>query len=73
MFGKSIKEKYLLIFQEKCNNWQRIRKEMKFARNSFITLPKTNILFRIQITLTNKNEDKNAFKLGESLKTFLGK
>ena len=53
---------------------KRMKKEMRFARESSTTLPSTDPLFKIQVTLPNgKRRDKNAKEFGESLIVFLGK
>ena len=47
---------------------KRMKKEMRFARESSTTLPSADPLFKIQVTLTNgKRRDKNAKEFGESL------
>ena len=53
---------------------KRMKKEMRFARESSTTLPSADPLFKIQVTLPNgKRRDKTAIEFGESLKVFLGK
>ena len=53
---------------------KRMKKEMRFARESSTTLPSADPLFKIQVTLPNgKRRDKNAQEFGESLMVFLGK
>ena len=53
---------------------KRMKKEMRFARESSTTLPSADPLFKIQVTLPNgKRRDKNAKEFGDSLKVFLGK
>ena len=53
---------------------QRLKKELKFARDSSTTLPCINPLFNIQVTLpTKKRRDKNATEFAESLQTYLRK
>ena len=53
---------------------KRMKKEMRFARESSTTLPSADPLFKIQVTLPNgKRRDKNAKEFGESLMVFLGK
>ena len=53
---------------------KRMKLEVKFARDSSITLPKSDKLFRIQITLPNKKRrDKTALEFSECLMAFLGR
>ena len=53
---------------------KRMKKEMRFARESSTTLPSSDPLFKIQVTLPNgKRRDKDAKEFGDSLKVFLGK
>ena len=48
--------------------------ELKYARDSSTTLPKSDPIFRIQIsTLNQKRRDKTAEEFGVSLKAFYGK
>ena len=52
---------------------KRLKKELQYARDSSITLPKTDQIFKIQITLpSKKRRDKNAKEMSESLITYLG-
>ena len=52
----------------------RMKKEIQFARESSTTLPKTDPLFKIQITLpSKKRRDKNSQEYGESMMSYLGK
>ena len=56
------------------NKQKRMKKEMRFARESSTTLPSTDPLFKIQLTLPNgRRRDKNAKEFGDSLMAFLGK
>ena len=51
---------------------KRLKKELQFARESSVTLPKTDQIFKIQVTLPSKKRyDKNSRELSESLKTYL--
>ena len=51
-----------------------MKREMRFARESSTTLPSTDSLFKMQVTLpTGKRRDKNAKEFGEALMVFLGK
>ena len=53
---------------------KRMKKEMRFARESSTTLPSADPLFKIQVTLPGgKRRDKDAKEFGEALKVFLGK
>ena len=53
---------------------KRMKREMRFARESSTTLPSTDSLFKMQVTLpTGKRRDKNAKEFGEALMVFLGK
>ena len=53
---------------------KRMKKEMRFARESSTTLPAADPLFKVQVTLpSGKRRDKNAREFGESLMVFLGK
>ena len=55
-------------------NKVRMKIELQFARDSSTTLPKTDPLFRVMITLPNKKKrDKTAEEFGEAMMTFLGK
>ena len=50
-----------------------MKMEVQFARESSTRLPKTDQLFRIQVTLPNKNRrDKTAEKFAVALKALLG-
>ena len=50
---------------------KRLKKELQFARES---LPSTDPLFRIQVTLPNKKRrDKTTMEFVDSLMSFLGK
>ena len=52
----------------------RLKMELQFARDSSTTLPKTDPLFRVMVTMPNKRKrDKSAEEFGESLMVFLGK
>ena len=52
---------------------QRLKKEVQFARESSTTLPKSDPIFRIRITMPNKkSRDKTAVEFGESLMAYLG-
>ena len=52
---------------------KRLKKELQFARESSVTLPKTDQIFKIQVTLPSKKRcDKKSRELSESLKTYLG-
>ena len=52
----------------------RLKMELQFARDSSTTLPKTEPLFRVMVTMPNKRKrDKSAEEFGESLMVFLGK
>ena len=52
----------------------RMKMELQFARDSSTTLPKTDPLFRVMITLPNKKKrDKTAEEFGEAMMAFLGK
>ena len=52
----------------------RMKKEVQFARESSTTLPSTDPLFKIQITMpSGKRRDKTAFEFAEALMVFLGK
>ena len=52
----------------------RMKMELQFARDSSTTLPKTDPLFRVMITLLNKKKrDKTAEEFGEAMMAFLGK
>merc|ERR1712010_39749 len=52
----------------------RLKKEMKFARESSTTLPKVDSLFKIQVTLPNKRRrDKTAAEFAEALMSYLGR
>ena len=56
------------------NKQKRMKKEMRFARESSTTLPSTDSLFKMQVTLpAGKRRDKNAKEFGEALMVFLGK
>ena len=58
---------------EKVKN-SRMKKEIQFARDSSTTLPKSDALFRIQVTKPDgKRRDKTAVEFGTSLMVFLGK
>ena len=51
-----------------------MKMELQFARDSSTTLPKTDPLFRVMITLPNKKKrDKTAEEFGEAMMAFLGK
>ena len=72
----------IIIFQEYLeredlsdkNKQKRMKKEMRFARESSTTLPSTDPLFKIQVTLPNRRRrDKNAKGFGDSLMAFLAK
>ena len=53
---------------------KRLKKELQFARDSSVTLPRVDPLFRVQVTLPNKQRrDKTATEFGESLMVYLGK
>ena len=53
---------------------KRLKKELQFARESSTTLPSTDPLFRIQVTLPNKKRrDKTTMEFVDSLMSFLGK
>ena len=53
---------------------KRMKKEMRFARESSTTLPSADPIFKIQVTLpSGKRRDKTAKEFGDSLKVFLGK
>ena len=53
---------------------KRLKKELQFARESSTTLPSTDPLFRIQVTLPNKKRrDKTNMEFVDSLMSFLGK
>ena len=55
-------------------NKVRMKIELQFARDSSTTLPKTDPLFRVMITLPNKKKrDKTAEEFGEAMMAFLGK
>ena len=55
-------------------NKVRMKMELQFARDSSTTLPKTDPLFRVMITLPNKKKrDKTAEEFGEAMMAFLGK
>ena len=52
----------------------RLKMELRFARESSTSLPQSDPIFRIQVTLpTGKKRDKNAKEFGESLMFYLGK
>ena len=49
----------------------RMKMEVKFARDSSITLPRVDPLFTIQITQANKKRrDKTVLEFGESLMVY---
>lgn len=52
----------------------RMKKEVQFARDSSITLPRTNSLFKIQVSACagGKRRDKTSHEFGDALKTYLG-
>ena len=53
---------------------KRLKLEMKFARDSSTTLPKSDRIFRIQVTLPNKKRlDKSAVEYADSLMASLGR
>ena len=53
---------------------KRLKLEMKFARDSSKTLPKSDRIFRIQVTLPNmKRRDKSAVQFADSLVADLGR
>ena len=53
---------------------KRMKKEMRFARESSTTLPSNDTLFKMQVTLpSGKRRDKNVIEFGEALMVFLGK
>ena len=53
---------------------KRMKREMQFARESSITLPKVDPLFKIQVTQPNKKRrDKTAAEFGDSLMSYLGR
>ena len=53
---------------------ERMKKEVQFARESSTTLPKTDPIFKIQVTLpSKKRRDKTAQEYGESMMSYLGK
>ena len=55
-------------------NKVRMKIEPQFARDSSTTLPKTDPIFRVMITLPNKKKrDKTAEEFGEAMMAFLGK
>ena len=52
----------------------RMKKEIQFARESSTTLPKTDPLFKIQITVpSKKRRDKNSQEYGERMMSYLEK
>ena len=52
----------------------RMKLELKYARDSSITLPKSDPIFRIQVSeLSKKRRDKTPKEFGVSLKAFYGK
>ena len=54
----------------------RMKKEIKFARDSSATLPRTDPLFKIQVQVVlnkKKRKDKTAQEFGETLMAYLGK
>ena len=52
----------------------RMKKEMKVARDSSKTLPKSDDIFRIQVTgLNKKRRDKTAEEFSVALKAYYGK
>lgn len=53
---------------------KRLKKELRFARESSTTLPSSDPLFRVQVTMPGgKRRDKNAEEFGAALMAFLGK
>ena len=53
---------------------KRMKAEIQFARDSTTRLPKTDPLFRIQVTLPNKKRrDKTSEEYAEALVAYLGK
>lgn len=53
---------------------KRMKLEMQFARDSSTSLPRSDPIFRIQVSLPNKKRrDKTAHEFGTSLKALLGK
>ena len=53
---------------------KRLKMEMRFARESSTNLPKSDPIFRIQVTLPNKKRsDKTFHEFAISLKALLGK
>ena len=53
---------------------QRMKKELRFARESSTTLPKVDPIFRVQVSLAgNKRRDKSSAEFGSSLMAYLGK
>ena len=53
---------------------QRMKKELRFARESSTTLPKVDPIFRVQVSLAgNKRRDKTAAEFGSALMAYLGK
>ena len=52
----------------------RMKKEMRFAKESSTTLPKVDPIFRIQVVQANKSRrDKSAREFSESLMSYLGR
>ena len=53
---------------------KRLKLEMKLARDSSTKLPKSERIFRIQVTLpTKKRRDKSAVEFADSLMAYLGR
>lgn len=65
---------YLHSSEPESSKKKRLKLEIQFARNSSTTLPKTDPLFRVQVTLPNKKRrDKTPEEFGDALRSYLGK
>ena len=64
---------YMSLKKDKAKKQKRMKMEVQFARESSQYLPKTDPLFRIQITLpSKKRRDKTADEFAVALKALLG-
>ena len=65
---------YLHSSEPESSKKKQLKLEIQFARNSSTTLPKTDPLFRVQVTLPNKKRrDKTPEEFGDALRSYLGK
>ena len=67
-------DEFMEVEKESSKKQRRLKLEVQFARESSTCLPKTNPLFRIQVTLPNKSRrDKTDLEFCVALKAILGK